>query len=86
MCVGCRARRPASELVRVHLDNGDVVIGPGPGRGAWICPRQTCIERALERGRLRRALHVAPDVGVHLDDGVREVWRRVIAGRSTPSA
>ena len=46
-CVGCRQRRPDSELVRIQLDGTKPVIGGrGAGRGAWICADAACIETA----------------------------------------
>jgi predicted RNA-binding protein YlxR (DUF448 family) len=61
-CVGCRTRAPATELVRVRRGpDGSVDIGAGPGRGAWLCapPRgRDCLDRALHRGALARALRV----------------------------
>jgi predicted RNA-binding protein YlxR (DUF448 family) len=34
-------------------------VGPGPGRGAWLCAHgPECFERAVRRGTLARALRV----------------------------
>jgi len=60
-CVGCRRRAPACELVRLARspDDGRLRIGPGPGRGAWLCgPPATidCFERARRRQAFERAL------------------------------
>jgi predicted RNA-binding protein YlxR (DUF448 family) len=59
-CVGCRTRAPAAELLRVRREpDGSVEVGSGPGRGAWLCapPRGlACLDRALHRGALARAL------------------------------
>jgi uncharacterized protein len=59
-CVGCRARAASSELRRVRrAPDGAVEVGPGPGRGVWVCapPRGLdCLDRALHRGALARAL------------------------------
>ncbi|WP_171788942.1 YlxR family protein [Acidimicrobium ferrooxidans] len=84
--MGCRARRSASDLVRVHVVEGRLAVGAGPGRGAWICPREACLERALAHGRLRRALRLAPSDGELVDEGVRQAWRAAIAGHGASSA
>ena len=58
-CVGCRSRRPQSELLRLALDSrGQVVwdlVRRRPGRGAWLCPSADCLAAAGKKGRLQRA-------------------------------
>ncbi len=52
-CVGCRTRSTASAMVRFKVLHGKVVVEGRrtlPGRGAWLCPRPECLDRAL-RGR-----------------------------------
>ena len=62
MCVGCRQRTAASELIRVVAIAGACVLDHDrrlPGRGAHLHPTLQCLDRA-ERGRaLPRALRVA---------------------------
>ena len=36
-CVACGARRPQAELVRIRHEAGRLVLGPGPGRSAYVC-------------------------------------------------
>jgi hypothetical protein len=57
-CVGCRAITSPDSLVRVHRDGDDLVVGRGPGRGAWLCAAHpgACLDLALRRGALARAL------------------------------
>ena len=59
-CVGCRRRAEPADLVRLHRGgDGTVGIGPGPGRGAWLCgPPATgaCLETAIRKRALERAL------------------------------
>ncbi len=57
MCVGCRRRRPARDLLRfVRSQAGDVEFGveldgmPRAGRGAWLCPNPRCATRAAQSG------------------------------------
>jgi predicted RNA-binding protein YlxR (DUF448 family) len=75
MCVGCRVREPALGLVRVvrALDGSAVVdaTGRAPGRGAWVHPRSACIEAALARGGLARALRAG--VGAEVAGRLREL-------------
>lgn len=64
-CVGCRTTSPKHELVRVVRDaNGAVAVDPtgtAPGRGAYVHPAPGCIDRALRRGALPRALRAGLD-------------------------
>jgi predicted RNA-binding protein YlxR (DUF448 family) len=59
-CVACRTSRSKRELLRVvRTPAGRVAIddtGRIPGRGAYVCRDETCIEKAIERGALARAL------------------------------
>ena len=61
-CIACRAKRPKRELVRiVRTPDGRVAVdetGKRNGRGAYLCRRRSCWERALKRGSLARALRV----------------------------
>ncbi|MGH2753435.1 MAG: YlxR family protein [Actinomycetota bacterium] len=62
-CSGCRRRRSQAELIRVvRSRTGEVVLDPSPdggerppGRGAYVCPDEPCVDAAL-RGGLKRAL------------------------------
>ena len=59
-CVGCRTARPVAEgrLVRVAVGpEGTPQVGRTlPGRGAWLCADPNCLELALRRRALARAL------------------------------
>jgi uncharacterized protein len=61
-CVGCRARAPASQLLRVVARDGAAVPDPGrrlPGRGAHLHRDGRCLADAVRRRALPRALRVA---------------------------
>ena len=55
MCIGCREMKPKKELIRiVRSPEGEIDIdfkGKAPGRGAYLCYDQSCMEKA-ERNRL----------------------------------
>ena len=60
-CVGCRLKAPKDGLLRLVRppDGGVVAVDPGgsaPGRGAYVHPDARCVEAALRRGALARAL------------------------------
>ncbi|MGZ4593253.1 MAG: YlxR family protein [Actinomycetes bacterium] len=60
-CVGCRAKAPARELLRVVARDGAAVPDPGhrlPGRGAHLHPDAACLAQAERRRALPRALRM----------------------------
>jgi len=61
-CVGCRAKRPQTQLVRCALtaDGAPVISRTAPGRGAWLCLGTTttanpCLQQAIKRRGFDRA-------------------------------
>jgi predicted RNA-binding protein YlxR (DUF448 family) len=69
-CVACRTTTDKRGLTRiVRTAEGHASLDPTgrlPGRGAYLCSRRACWERALgDRGPLARALRVST---VHSDD------------------
>lgn len=71
-CVGCGKVLPKKELVRiVRTPDNQVVVdktSKKPGRGAYICPREECLDRAVKQGRISKSLEVEipPDVVLEL--------------------
>ena len=58
-CVGCRRTTVASDLVRLVVAPEGVVAGKGrSGRGAWVCRDAACVDAALAKGGLARALRI----------------------------
>ena len=65
-CVGCREGKPKKELIRVvRSPEGGITLdfrGKKPGRGAYLCPQKSCLEKAKKSKALERALECAiPD-------------------------
>jgi uncharacterized protein len=65
-CAGCGGKFPQEQLQRFHALAGELVPGPGSGRGVYTCRRLSCFERArAHRGfnrTLRRTIHVGPEL------------------------
>lgn len=65
MCVACRAHDAKRGLIRVvRTPEGAVALDPTGkrnGRGAYLCHRPVCWDRALRTGALARALNVPID-------------------------
>lgn len=66
MCVGCQTMHTKKELLRVvRTPDGEVLIDPTgkkAGRGAYLCAQVACLEQAIKRKSLQRALeHDLPE-------------------------
>lgn len=61
-CVGCSEGKPKKELIRiVKTSEGDVSIdftGKKNGRGAYICPNISCLDKAIKTKRLSRVFEM----------------------------
>ena len=59
-CLGCNARRPKKELIRVvRCPDGAIVldtVGKTSGRGAYICPEKSCFSKARKSKRIENVL------------------------------
>ena len=60
MCGGCREMFPKKELLRVVKSPEGVIsfdhVGKAPGRGAYICRRAECLNKAMKIRALERQL------------------------------
>src|SRR5690554_3411630 len=66
-CVGCRTTAHRSDLVRIVLQRHSprAVVDSrkaAPGRGAWLHPHQACLDLAVRRRAIPRALRAAGPV------------------------
>jgi uncharacterized protein len=87
-CIGCGRRGPQSEFVRLCVEEQGGPAGSGPvqvvkagrgvrGRGAYLCRKQACLDRALHRRAFQRAFRAT----VTADEGqIREAIRTAEAG------
>jgi predicted RNA-binding protein YlxR (DUF448 family) len=59
-CIGCRERELKGDLMRLVWRDGVVVDErqTAPGRGAYLHRRSKCLETAIKRRSLGRALRV----------------------------
>jgi len=59
-CVVCGAQRPKAELTRIvrGAEGGLLVDAPpkAPGRGAYVCRAEACLEQAAKGRAISRAL------------------------------
>ena len=68
-CVSCNERREKRELIRiVKTSDGEVLVdatGKKNGRGAYVCPDSSCLEKAIKTKRLSRAFEMPIDNDVY---------------------
>lgn len=60
-CVACGEFKPRENLIKITKkhDDGQLVINPNSktfGRSAYLCYNQSCIELALKKSKLNKAL------------------------------
>lgn len=76
-CVGCRRSGPKEGFIRIVRQPGNGAIidltGKKPGRGAYLCRSEACLNKALKATRLSRALKTS------IDEGVLENLKQVVA-------
>ncbi len=63
-CVGCGELKPRENLIKITKDykDGNIVIEPDSktfGRSAYLCYNQSCIEAALKKSKLNKALRTS---------------------------
>ena len=79
-CIGCRRVADKSELIRfVRAADGRARMDPrgiGAGRGAYACPRESCLGKALMSGRLSHALRGSTQPPLESAAVVLNTWRR----------
>ena len=67
-CVGCRTMKNKKDLIRVvKSPEGEISLdltGKKPGRGAYICPKTACMNKARKAKRLENAFgtQIPPEV------------------------
>ena len=64
-CAGCMQSRPKKELIRI-VSHGDGHIfldmtGKVNGRGVYLCPESSCLEKAKKKNALSRSLGIKLD-------------------------
>ena len=69
-CMGCRERKAKKDMIRVVRGTDGVVSldfgGKLNGRGAYICPDPSCLQKAQKSKALERSLEVAIPEEVYL--------------------
>lgn len=73
-CVGCGELISRSSMIKIVKEHstGEVIVNPDSkifGRSAYLCYNQNCIEQALKKKRINKALKInmSTDLKGHLD-------------------
>ena len=66
-CVGCGEIKDASEMMKLTKNyiSGDIEINPNSkifGRSAYLCYNKQCVEQALKKNKLNKALKTSKDL------------------------
>ncbi|MBQ7700060.1 MAG: YlxR family protein [Clostridia bacterium] len=79
-CLGCGAELPKNELIRVVRSPEGVIsidtTGKSAGRGAYICKKASCLQKARKSGRLGKALDSS------ISDEIYEVLKDQTEGKN----
>ena len=73
-CIGCGLKQPQSKMIRISRTvNGEINVDKGkrsPGRGAYICGNEECVEKIIKKHKLNRAFRT--EVEPHIYDFIRD--------------
>ena len=74
-CIGCMEVKPKNELVRIVKNKENEIFvdltGKANGRGAYICPKNECLEKAVKSNRLAKSFE--QEISEDIYEKLREV-------------
>jgi hypothetical protein len=69
ICIGCMEKKPKTELIRVvKSPDGEISLdstGKKSGRGAYICPKKECLEKAFKARRIEKSFSCKIDAAIY---------------------
>ena len=60
-CAGCMESKTKEQLIRIAGYEGEIAIDPtgrAKGRGVYLCPSNSCFEKAMKKRAIARSLHM----------------------------
>ena len=65
-CVGCGEIKPRKNMIKITKENltGQLIVNPNSktfGRSVYLCYNRSCIEQALKKKKINRALKTNAD-------------------------
>ncbi len=82
-CIGCRSILKKEDVIRIIAGPAGVLIDYREkleGRAAYMCPRMTCIEKALKKETLAKALRInvkPPDVSAFVSQLEADIAEKI---------
>ena len=68
-CTGCQEMKDKKEMFRIlRTPEGEILLDAGGkknGRGAYVCPKVSCLQKAMKSRALERSLKVAVPEAVY---------------------
>ncbi|MBE7710942.1 MAG: YlxR family protein [Cyanobacteria bacterium SIG31] len=66
-CVACGALKPREDMIKITKvsSTGELVVNPNSktfGRSAYLCYNQSCVDQALKKKKINRALKINASV------------------------
>lgn len=80
-CIGCQEMKSKKEMIRVIRTTEDQVCidatGRKNGRGAYICPKNECLAKAIKSRGLERSLklQIPKEVYEQLEEEMKDIDR-----------
>lgn len=77
-CLGCEERFPKKELIRVVKNKDEKIFldktGKANGRGAYICDRVECFEKAYKNKKLEKTFkaQIPEEIYINLKNELKE--------------
>ncbi len=69
MCIGCQQTHPKKEMIRiVRSPEGEFSVDPTgkkSGRGAYICHKQECFQKAVQEHRFEKSFRSTIDENIY---------------------
>ena len=80
-CIGCREMKNKKDMIRIlKTPEGGFIIdstGKKNGRGAYICPKEECLEKAISGKGLERSFKMVIPQEVY--DGLKKELKNIAA-------
>ena len=75
ICMGCNEKKEKKELIRIvkNKENQILVdkIGKEPGRGAYICNKEECLDKLIKTKKLARCFEM--EIPAEIYENIRGV-------------
>lgn len=70
-CIGCMEKKSKTELIRIVKNQiGEIKLdktGKLPGRGAYICDKTECLEKAIRSKKLEKVFETKIEENIYQD-------------------